>query len=54
MFPPGAPLLSMHILCERNRGPAREVRKHKSCGVVCGNLQDVGRDSTEVWAPVAR
>lgn len=44
----------MQILCERKRGPAGEVRKQKSRGVVFGNLQDVGRDSTEVCAPVAR
>lgn len=52
--PPGAPLLPMQILCERKRGPTGEISKHKSRGVVCGNLQVPGRDFTDVWAPVAR
>lgn len=52
--PPGAALLPMQILCERKRGPVGEVRRHKSRGVVCGNLQVPGRDYTEVWAPVVR
>lgn len=52
--PPCAALLPIQILCERKCGPFGEVRRHKSRGVVCGNLQVFGRDYTEVWAPVAR
>lgn len=52
--PPGARLLPMQMLCERKRGPTGEVTKHKSRGVVCGNLQVAGRDYADVWAPVVR